>query len=300
MNKKVAITIIITILLAIALTIVLLSSGEDGKGTQSDKIVIVTSIAPLASITMNIVGEVAEVHNLIPPNTSPHTFTLRPSDIEIVSKADVVIVNGLQLEGFLDDLFETAGVDEDKIIIASKDVSTLAAEDGEGVDPHVWLDPARARIMSKTISDELSQMFPEYRKTFFHNQVKFAAAISELDSEIHAAVVEFEDPAFLALHSAYQYFADSYGLYQAGVIEEFPGKAPTPQYLAGLRNIVEEKEVRVVFTEPQLSSQVVEILSQDLNLRVAQLDPIGAELSAAGYEDLIRRNLEVIVSVFAD
>ncbi len=96
----------------------------------------------------------------------------------------------------------------------------------------------------------------------------------------------------LPFHNAFHYFAKRYGFEVVGVFEEFPGREPTPRYVKKLREIVREKNVKVLFTEPRQSPRILQSLSADLKLPIVEIDPMeSGEPSAELYEKVMRSNL---------
>lgn len=114
------------------------------------KIKIVTSFAPLYSFTANLVGDQAEIYNLVPSGMSIHNFEPRPSDIKALAEADLLIINGLDLEEFMDGMVDASGNYDLVIVDTTKNIKAL-----EGRDPHVWLSINNPIMQVNVITEAL-------------------------------------------------------------------------------------------------------------------------------------------------
>ena len=253
-------------------------------GAEAAKLNIVATFAPMTCFAMNVAGKVATVEQLMPPGGEPHDFALTPADIKKVAKADVVIENGLGLESWLTNALRSSHAVR---VVASEGIKT-----DEG-NPHVWLDPELAIREVETIRDALVKRDPANGDAYQKNAASFIGKLKKLDAEIQTATAKIPDKRLLPFHDAFHYFAKRYGFEVVGVFEEFPGREPTPRYLSKLRKTVREKNVKVLFTEPQQSPRILKTLSEDLKLPIVEIDPMEqSEPSADLYENTMHSNLK--------
>ncbi|MEI6221719.1 MAG: metal ABC transporter substrate-binding protein [bacterium] len=283
------------------------SKSVDGRG----KLKIVTTFSPLYSLTLNVVGEYADVSNLVPPSTSVHVWEPKPSDVVELSKADILIRNGLSLEAFLDPLIEGAKNDRLVKVTSSQSIATLGVDqvdtidgvllaDASTVDPHVWLSPLLAVKQVETIRDAVSLIDPLNKDIYFANAEVYSNKLRALDEIIKRDFATVSKKNFILFHDAFQYYLRAYDLYtyKRGVIEAFPGKEPGPQYLKKLIEHIISKEVNIVYTEPQFSPKIVTMLRGDLQVKTYELNPDSAELSSDGYEKMLLLITQTFVSSF--
>lgn len=163
-------------------------------------------------------------------------------------------------------------------------------------DPHVWMDPVLVKeIIAPLIYNELKSLSPEDDHYFRKNLESFQEELGQLHQDIEKTVKDFSRRRFISYHSAWNYFAHRYGLEETASIEEFPGKEPSARWLTELVDLAEEKNIEVIFAEPQLSSKAAETIAREIGGKVKILDPLGGEnLSGRdGYIELIRFNLEI-------
>jgi zinc transport system substrate-binding protein len=303
---------VVTVAALVALTalLVLGCAGGDSEPTTGDgELLVVASVPVIYSLTANVVGDAARLENLLPPGTSPHQVNFTPSQARLVSDADVLVVNGAGLEPWIDDLVAASGNEDLRVVVASEGVEFLRPDEPvpvdatdtqtdtapADVDPHVWLDPANARIMVDNIAAAMGEADPAGAAAYADRAAAYKQTLDRLDSDIRAALAPLVQRSFVSFHSAFQYFARAYDLDQAAVIEEFPGKEPSPQYLAGLVDLVKTLGVTAVFSEPQFSPRPAEALAREAGVKVYEVDPEGIDLSGGMYEELLRANTEVFV-----
>lgn len=281
-------------------------STSDVKSASGARLHVVTTIAPLYSMTVNIAGDVADVANLVPIGASEHTYQARPSDALLLSKADLVIKNGVQLELFLDPLLSASQNTQRKILDTSSGIRLLQsgdAHEGEsvgGFDPHVWLSIPNALIQIQTITEALSQMDPKNAAKYKSNAEAYIKHLTSVDLQIREAIRKSTKKPYILFHDGFQYFEKSYGVHSEAVVEEFPGKEPSAGYMKELYDIIIQKNVRIAFTEPQFSPKIIQQLKERFSLITKELDTIGSELSPLGYEKLLRANSDAFLAAFSE
>ncbi len=273
------------------------------------KLRIVTTFLVMYIFTKNVAGDTAEIENLVPPGAGVHDYQFTPSDVKNVSQADIVIINGLGAEKWLYSLLKSESIQDTEIVDTSRGVSTLNASGDTAVqstsetdsntgletdpgdaDIHIWLDPIRVKKQVENIRDGLSDIDPANAEVYKKNASEFIEKIEKLDSDIKSEVAEFKTKEFIAYHSAFVYFNNRYSLDQIAAIEPFPGKQPSPKHLTDIAELVEEKDIDVMFTEPQYSSKIVNSLADDLDVKVEILDPIETGKLEPGYWETVMRN----------
>lgn len=301
----------------ILLTLFTITAGCSGSLRQSldgdeGKLRVVTTFAPLYSMTVNVAGEAATVDNIVPIGASEHTYEAKPSDVKKIARADLITKNGVGLERFLEGLIKSAARDDVKVIDTSRSIKILGQEkhrvldpetkeeDEDSGDPHLWLSPKNAMRQVRNIRDALIDADPGNAEIYRSNASNYIERLEELDSEIKNKLAGAPRKRYMVFHNAYQYFEKEYGLNNEAAIEEFPGKEPSARYLRNLIDLIKKDRVGVIFTEPQFSPKVVDLLKQEHGVYVGVLDPIGSEISKDGYEKMMRGNLDSFIKAFAE
>jgi zinc transport system substrate-binding protein len=258
------------------------SSEEGGKP------VVAASINPLASLTRGVCGDAADVICLVPPGASPHTYEPTPSQVAEMGLARVLVLVGLGLEFWADDLVSAADNPDLVVVDSSKNVEPIDR------NPHVWLDPLNAVLQVELIRDALSKVDPDRAETYRANTASLVDELRALDQEIEKEVQGWSQKSFVAFHPAWVYFARRYGLEQAGVIEETPGHEPSPAEVADIIETVRRIGARAIFAEPQLPPGVAATIAEETGAKIVFLDPLGGTQATNNYLRLIRYNVEAM------
>lgn len=260
---------------------------------------VVASIKPIHSITANIMQGVGEVGLIVEGAASPHSFALKPSKAALLQEADLIIWVGHGLEAFLEKPIESIGTQAR--VIELMDVETIqqwpyreAEEDEEdehaghdhdhkhdhdheaGNDPHIWLDPENAKAIAEAIAEALIALDAGNEAHYRENLANFSTDIDGLTAELTAALTPLQAKSFTSFHDGYQYFERRFGLQSAGAIAINPEIAPSASHITKLRDRMAAQNVSCVFSEPQFSSKLVSVVADGLNVKTAELDPLGA------------------------
>lgn len=275
--------------MVLACAVALAGCTQRLDGTGPVKVAV--SIPPLADMVRQIGGERVTVAVLVPPGSSVHTYEPTPRQVQFVSEAQVLILNGIDLEFWAPKVIDAADNPELLVVYTAEGIPILQAEHEASGNPHVWLDPVYARRQAERVREALIAVDPEHEATYGANAQRYTAQLAELDAEIRAEIGTWKQRRFVGMHAAWDYFAHRYGLEQVAVIEEFPGKEPSPEYLAQLVELIRRNDVPVVFAEPQLPPKVAETVAGEAQAKVIVLDPLGGNAGAETYAELMRSNL---------
>jgi zinc transport system substrate-binding protein len=254
---------------------------------------VAASILPLADFTRQVGDERIRLETLIPPGASPHTYEPTPAQLKFLSRARVLVLNGVGLEFWADKVI--AAVDNPNLIVVrtAKGLKILAGDaDEPGGNPHVWLSPREAIHQVEMIRDALARADPAGAAAYRANAGRYVAALRALDAEIRAAVATFTQRKFIAFHAAWAYFARDYGLEQAAVIERTPGREPSPAEMAGIIRTARAVGVKAIFAEPQFPATAARVIAEESGASVLLLDPLGKPSET--YLELMRANLAQI------
>ena len=274
-----------------------------------EKLRVITTFLPGYCIAANVAGEAAEVENLLPGNVSLHDYQLSPGQIRKLNTADLVLLNGLGLETFLDRALKNAapGTKEKTAtlsaglhvqLIHENTQAHQRAEEGHrhSHDPHIWLDP---RLMAHGVTNAMRAMQkadPKNAEKYARNAAAYIQKLQALDADIARQLAPVKSAAFITYHNAFRYFVRRYELNLAGVVERVPELPPSTRERAQLQKTIREKNVKALFSEPGGNSPLARSIAQDTGIRLGELDPLETgELKADSYERGMRRNAEALV-----
>jgi len=147
-----------------------------------------------------------------------------------------------------------------------------------GLDPHIWLSPHLVKIQARTILAALQDADPQHRSVYEANFKKFAAQIDQLDTDLKNTFAGKKGLQFIVFHPAWGYFASAYGLKQVPI--EIEGKDPKPAQLKELIHHAKENRIKVVFVQPQFSTQSAEVVAREIGGQVAFADPLAEDWMA--------------------
>ena len=266
---------------------------------------VVVSIKPFHSLVSAVMQGVSEPILLLNGNSSPHSFFLRPSDADSLQNATLVFWGGERLEQFLAkpikslaasaklvSLQETPGLkfwplrsgkNRQKIENEeSLDHSQLSNENENGrpigVDPHIWLDPLNAKMITQNIVQILSDLDPENAKIIRSNGKKAVIRLNDLDQQLRAEMSGISARGYMVFHDAFQYFEKRYLLYNIGSVTSRVGHASSVLRLREVRETIKKNKVRCIFYEPQFSPKQVQTVIAGTSVKKGELDPLGAGL----------------------
>lgn len=294
---------------AVLVFVVVALQREKPQPQQSGRLRVLTTFLPLYVFTANVAGEYADVENLLPGGVGPHEYAFSPADVQKIVSADVLVMNGLGLEEWMDDLVEQSGTAAVRIVasegISGQGIPDRDAEHGgdTAVNPHIWLDPVRAGQMVLFLGERLAAVDPPHAAAYRGNAAGYAARLGTLhrDYEEQLGIFPQEKRRFVAFHSALDYLAERYDLEQVAVIEEFPGKEPSAQYLASVVDVIRSKNVRALFSEPQFSPKVIQTVAAETGRTVREVDTVETGAFAMDtYERIMRKNLQTFVAAFSE
>lgn len=281
-------TIRLALLVALSLAA---CQGEAAPAMNDDRLLVVASILPLADFARQVGGDLVQVEALVPAGASPHTYELLPGQLEAVSRARLLVLNGVGLEYWAADLIAAAENPALSVVTTSDGLDILAGEDHEAAgNPHVWLSPLNAGHQVELIRDALIQADPAGAAAYRANADRYLGELEALDAEIREAVAGFSSRQFIAFHSAWVYFARDYGLEQDAVVERTPGAEPSPAEIAAIVQTAKAIGAKAIFAEPQFSPKAAEVIAEESGAEVLFLNPLGVPPDY-GYLDLMRYNL---------
>jgi zinc transport system substrate-binding protein len=270
-----------------------------GSGTEPEHLKAVTTSVPVYCFTVNVAGNFATVENLLSGNVSPHDYQFSPQDARKLSGARLIITSGLGLEEWGDRVLkgQHARVVEAAAALGNR---RMGADDKPGAwNPHFWLDPMLAAHAVTNIMRALLEVDPVNATGYARNAAAYVEKLHDLDREIRSALQPHKGAAIVTYHDAFPYFARRYELEIAAVIEPVADVDPSAQRFSRLRKAMLAKNVRLVFTEKGTPPRLAERLRQDLNVKLAPLDPLETgELTPTAYEEGMRANLEVLRKTF--
>jgi len=294
--RKSRLKLIVTLTGAAVAACALVAATGCGGGQSSGKLKVVASIVPLADFARNVGGDLVEVKTIIPPGATAHTFEPTSGQMKSLSTAKVFVMNGLELERWATDVVKKVGSPGLVTVVAADAVPRARLLKTAGLyDPHIWLDPSLAVYEVKAIRDGLIAADPSHADVYTRNAADYVKKLETLDGEIKTITPKFSKKDFVSFHPAWTYFAARYGLRQAGVVEELPGREPSARDIAKLVDKIKALGIKVVFAEPQFSDKSAVVIAHEAGTGVVvmKLDPLGdpGNPDVGNYIELMRHDV---------
>lgn len=238
---------------------------------------VVTTVAPITSIVANVAGDRAQVTGIIPEGQDSHTFEPKPSAAAILSRADVVFVNGLKLEDPTKDLAKANLKAGGEIV----ELGTLTISPDEYIydfsfpkaggkpNPHLWTNPPMARCYAAIAASTLAKADPANASYYQANASRFEAKVDQLDKlmQFASAGMSAYSRELLTYHDAYAYFAAHYGWKVIGAIQVSSFEDPTPKEVAALIDQIKAEKVPAIFGSEVFPSPVLAQLAKEANVK---------------------------------
>jgi zinc transport system substrate-binding protein len=318
----------------LCLTIALTADFSNALAGEA-KLDILTSTFPIYQITRNITKgpDAVKVSLMIPAQLGcPHDYALKPQDMQKLSRADVLVINGLGMEEFLGAPVEKAN-SHLNIIDASKGIKDIlnytdmgeseplrheAGHEGEhkkesahqagdapehawhhhaGTNPHLFASPRMAAFLAMNIAGALSVIDPARAGIYSENAMGYAEKMNRLADEFTALGKQLTNNRIVTQHGVFDYLARDMGLEVVAVIQAHAGQEPSASEMLAIVKTIRHEKAGAIFTEPQYPEKIGRTLAREAGIATATLDPVATGPQDAPldyYETCMRQNLVII------
>jgi zinc transport system substrate-binding protein len=255
---------------------------------------VVVTIKPVHSLAAAVMEGAGAPILLLKGASSPHSYSLRPSDAKTLSTADIIVRVSGNLESFLDK--PLASLSQDAKLVTLSDIPGIkllpvresgafeahddaeAAHEHEEHDAHLWLSPDNAAAIADHLATVLAEARPEQAGLFKANAARLKQRLTALDAELRTDLAPVKGKSFVVFHDAYHYFEEHFGLEAAGSITISPERQPGAARIKAIRAKIAGAGSACVFSEPQFEPKLVRTIVEGTDARTGVLDPIGASL----------------------
>lgn len=264
------------------------------------KLVIVATFYPLAEFAQAVGGDAVSVTTIVPAGAEPHDYEPTPRDILAAYRSQVFLLNGSGLDPWAEKIRPDLERNDVTIVQMSERVLLLPISDTgmmTRVDPHFWLDPMRAITEVQAIRDVLIARDPTRSVDFARNAATFVAELQVLDEEYQSGLSHCALHTIVTSHQAFGYLADRYGFEAVSVSGLSPEAEPSPNRMAEVVRLVNQKGVKYIFFESLVSPKVAETLADETGTRTLVFDPIEGltdtkRAEGKNYLSIMRDNLQ--------
>ncbi len=252
---------------------------------------VVSSIQDFASIADSVGGKRVETFALSRGYQDPHFVEPKPSFILKLSRADLLIVAGLELEASVgcDILERPTGV----VTRAMGDVHPFG-------NPHYWLDPSNGRVIARAIAAKLSEIDPAGASEYKSNLATFETTLAEREKKWEAMLAPYAGTEVVTYHNSWPNFLKRFGLKAAGYIEPKPGIPPTPSHTVELINLMVARKVPVILMEPYFDERTPRAVARKTGATLLRFIPsVGGVPEAKDYISLFEYDVKLLADALA-
>ena len=284
--------------------------------SQTYALSVVTSIKPIHSLVAAVMDGVGEPELLIQGSESPHHYALRPSEAKMLQRANLIFWIGPSMEIFLVkplsslarkgasvELMDAPGVRhlgyrEWKSALEKNGQQELHIDhvsqhdhSNSTEDPHIWLDPLNAKALVEFIAQLLAAQDIANEAVYVANATEILKRLDDLTERTRKRLEQVNEGRFIVFHDGYRYFEERFGLQAVGAITLLPESKPGAQHVRMISKEMVKTDTQCVFSEPQFTSSLVDMIASSTGANIGELDPLGASIKSGPhlYEQLIEQ-----------
>jgi zinc/manganese transport system substrate-binding protein len=270
-------------------------------GAEPLKMVATFSI--LGDFARNVGGSSVDVTTLVGPDSDAHVYSPTPADAKKIAGAKLIVVNGLGFEGWLPRLVQSSG-SKAKIVTATDGIAPLRF--GSAADPHAWQSVGNAKTYVANIRDALATADPANAGQYRANADAYLAKLDALDREVREAIAKLP-PArrkVISTHSAFDYFAASYGIEFIAPLGVSTESEPSARDIAKIITQVKQAKIPALFLENVTDPRLIQRISAETGARVGGTlysDSLtGEKGDAPTYIEMVRHNIKALTRALGD
>jgi len=284
-----------------------------GGAFAQGKLNVVATTEDLGSLAREIGGDKVSVTSLARGYQDPHFVDPKPSFILAVSRADVLIVVGRELEiGWLPPLLTSSRNSKIQVggpgyLDASLNVKILEIPTGQITramgdvhplgNPHYWLEPGNGRRIAQAVRDKLSQLSPPNASYFAQRYSDFDTRLAAGEKRWDAAIAPYKGTKLVTFHRSWPNFMDRWGLDVMGYVEPKPGIPPTPQHTIEVIDEMKRQGAKLIIVEPYFDLKTPQAIANQVGGKVLVLAPsVGGAKEATDYVQLFEYDVNQLVT----
>jgi manganese/zinc/iron transport system substrate-binding protein len=281
------------------------------KPKKNGKLQVVTTTTMITDLVKNIGGDKIDIQGLMGAGVDPHLYKASEGDVSKLFNADVIVYNGLHLEGKLEDVFEKMRQQDKKTIAASDAINTATLIGSEyfasNYDPHIWFDITNWEIITQYITDKLCEFDAENAATYKKNGANYLKTLASLKTTITEQVnsLPIEKRILVTAHDAFNYFGKEFQFNVVGLQGLSTATEAGVKDVQRLANFIEEKNVKAIFVESSVPKRTVEALQEAVRAKGKEVviggtlysDALGSKGTAEEtYVGMYKHNVNIIVN----
>lgn len=231
------------------------------------KVIATTTIT--ADIAKNIAGDKFEIAHIVPVGGDPHLYDPVPQDAQLVAKADLILVNGLTLEGWLTEFIENSGT-KAKVVVVTEGIKPVESKKYNAPDPHAWMTAANGIIYARNITKALSEYAPQHKAEFEANFKSYTKKLEQLEILILQEIDKIPEKQRILItsHDAFQYFGRHYGIRLESILGTSTDAEAQTADIMRVQKVIRESGVPAVFIESTINPKLLQQIATDNKVKI--------------------------------
>lgn len=268
---------------------------------NAKQINVVASIRPIYALVLAVGDGVIAPQLILPGGASAHDFQLRPSDVKKIANADILFWVGPTLETTLTKPIATHRANAQVVtLLEDKSIALLPygyGQNGTDMDPHIWLTTINAIAIVDIIAKTLIDADPDNESIYKKNAKLAKNRIKSLRRQMIKYLKDISGVPFVVQHDGFSYLFAEFKLNQRGSIAGIKGSDTGARHITNLKKLILDENIKCIFTEPQMASQMAKSLSSDSGVRLGELDGMGVDLddSPTLYVRIMQKNARALL-----
>jgi len=273
--------------------------------TSQDRLKVVASASMIADMTHEIVGDLHDVEMIVPIGGDPHLHEPTPSNARLVAGADLILINGLTFEGWINELIENSGTNA-KVVTVTEHITPLTSVTyANSADPHAWMDASLVKSYVKSIADAMISLDPSNKTTYEQRLESYTAELDDLDRDIKAAIstIPEQKRILITSHDAFQYYGRRYGVQLEAIMGISTEAEAQTSDIRRVNQVIKEHRIPSIFVESTINPKLIQQIATDSKVSIGGelfADSLGdKESPASTYIDMMRYNTTTIVTALS-
>lgn len=293
--------------MALLVGMAFLASGckPEKADKDSGKLKVVATTTMIKDLALQIGGEDIQIDGIMKPGGDPHLYTPTPADAKMVARADVVLTNGLKLEGWIEDLVRNAG-GEATTVVVTKGISPMQDPAKTNYpDPHVWHDVALWKVAAENVRDSLVKIDAKNAEAHKKRATAYIAELDALDEWVKSETqkIPAEKRVLITSHDAFNYYGRAYKMDVVGIQGLSTEAEAGAQDVARIVELVKSKKIPSLFVETSVNQKLIEQVSRETGTSIGgslYSDSLGPDGTPEGtYKGMIESNTRQLVKALS-
>ncbi len=272
---------------------------------NSQKLKVVTSASIFRDMVYHIAYDKVENVALVPIGGDPHIYEPTPSDATLVQNANLILVNGMTFEGWINEVIENSGT-KGKTVLITKGIEPIASEKYKNsVDPHAWMDASNGLIYIKNIKDALVDADPSNASFYIENYLTYKTKLEGLDKYIETAInrIPKEQRVLITSHDAFSYYGKRYNIVNNAIMGISTEADAQTSDILRVTDAIKKHKVPAIFIESTINPKMIQQIAKDNNILIGGelfADSVGdADSAGPTYYDMLKSNTDTIVKALS-